>query len=254
MICKVCGKEIPDGSVFCQECGSRIAAPYCINCGQPITPDVKFCPKCGRPTAPRNYNESNQQPAYTPYSPPTYSTTPKKKKKKHPILGTILLIFGILLILGVIAGDPEPQKVGETGTPAIVQPLNNTFSVGDRVELGGVVVTLVNVSESTGGNYMTPESGKVFVICEFNIENNSASDIAVSSLMSFEAYIDDYSTMMDLSATVSSNKPQLDGTVAASKKMNGIIGYSADKGWQELEIRFTPDFWSGSDIIFSYTK
>lgn len=254
MICKVCQKEIPDGSRFCPECGSRTQNINCINCGAEITPEVKFCPGCGRPIAQRNYNESNQQPTYVPYTPPTYSATPKKKKKKHPILGTILLIFGILLILGVIAGDPEPQKVGESGTPAIVQPLNNKFSVGDKVELGGIVVTLENVSESTGGNYMTPEAGKVFIICEFTIENNSASDIAVSSLMCFEAYIDDYSTMMDLSATVSSNKTQLDGTVAAGKKMNGIIGYSADKGWQELEIRFTPDFWSGSDIIFSYTK
>ena len=78
--------------------------------------------------------------------------------------------------------------------------------------------------------------------------------VTVILSVSFEAYIDDYSTMLDLSATVSSNKNQLDGTVAAGKKMNGIIGYAADKGWQELEIRFTPDFWSGSDIIFSYTK
>lgn len=253
MICQVCQKEIPDGTRFCPECGSRTRNINCINCGAEITPTVKFCPGCGRPIAPQSQTPT-YQPAYQPTYHSTYTEPPKKKKKKHPILGTILLIFGILLILGVIAGDPEPQKVGETGTTAIVQPMNNKFSVGDKVELGGIVVTLVNVSESTGGNYMTPEAGKVFIICEFTIENNSASDIAVSSLMCFEAYIDDYSTMMDLSATVSSNKTQLDGTVAAGKKMNGIIGYSADKGWQELEIRFTPDFWSGSDIIFSYTK
>lgn len=253
MICKVCQKEIPDGTKFCPECGSRTQNINCINCGAEITPEVKFCPGCGRPISPQPHAPT-YQPAYQPTYHSTYTEPPKKKKKKHPILGTILLIFGILLILGVIAGDPEPQKVGESGIPAIAQPLNDKFSVGDKVELGGIVVTLVNVTESTGGNYMTPEAGKIFVICEFTIENNSASDITVSSLMSFEAYIDDYSTMLDLGATVSSNKTQLDGTVAAGKKMNGIIGYAADKGWQELEIRFTPDFWSGSDIIFSYTK
>lgn len=253
MICKICGKEIPDGTRFCPECGSRTQNINCINCGAEITPGVKFCPGCGRPINPQS-QAPTYQPAYQPTYHSTYTEPVKKKKKKHPVLGTILLVFGILLILGTLAGDPEPQKVGESGTPAVVQPLNNKFSVGDKVELGGIVVTLENVSESTGGNYMTPEAGKVFIICEFTIENNSASDIAVSSLMCFEAYIDDYSTMMDLSATVSSNKTQLDGTVAAGKKMNGIIGYSADKGWQELEIRFTPDFWSGSDIIFSYTK
>lgn len=249
MICKVCQNEIPDDTKFCPECGARTRNIRCLNCGAELTPEVKFCPGCGRPTSPQP-----QAPAYQPAYHNSAYTEPVKKKKKHPLLAAILLIFGIVMILGAFAGDPEPKKVGESGSPAVVQPLSNKFSVGDKVELGGVVVTLENVSESNGGNYMTPEAGKVFIICEFTIENNSTSDIAVSSIMCFEAYVDDYSTMMDLGAIVSSNKTQLDGTVAAGKKMNGIIGYSADKGWQELEIRFTPDFWSGSDIIFSYTK
>ena len=72
--------------------------------------------------------------------------------------------------------------------------------------------------------------------------------------MSFEAYVDDYSANMDLSAMLVANKNQLDGSVAAGKKMNGVIGYQVDKDWKELEIRFTPSFWSGKDIIFTYAK
>ena len=41
---------------------------------------------------------------------------------------------------------------------------------------------------------MTPSDGKVYVVFEFEIENNSDRDIAVSSMLSFEAYIDDYAT------------------------------------------------------------
>lgn len=117
-----------------------------------------------------------------------------------------------------------------------------------------MIVTLVNVSESTGGNYMTPEDGKVFLLCEFEIENDSDHEIGVSSMLSFSAYVDGYTTNLDLGATVSSDKPQLDGSVAAGKKMNGIVGYSVDQQWSEIEIRFTPDFWSGKEIVFSYSK
>ena len=253
MVCNVCNSNIPDGTKFCPECGNRLYNPKCINCGGELNIDTKFCPNCGRPTKPQGYNYEVPRPASSPYYTPI-NTAPVKKKKKHPILGAIILIFGILLIVGACFGESEPQKVGVAGTPAVVQPIDRKFSVGDRVELNNIVVTLTNVSESNGGNYMTPDAGKVYIICEFNIENNSTNDITVSSLLSFEAYIDDYTTTMDFGATVSSNKAQLDGTVAAGKKMSGIIGYSADKGWQELEIRFTPDFWAGSDIIFTYTK
>ena len=32
--------------------------------------------------------------------------------------------------------------------------------------------------------------------------------------------------------------------------MNGVIGYEVDPDWKEIEIRFTPDFWSGEEIVF----
>lgn len=46
------------------------------------------------------------------------------------------------------------------------------------------------------------------------------------------------------------DKNQLDGTVAPGKKMNGVIGYEVPADWKELEINFTPDFWSNKDISF----
>lgn len=101
---------------------------------------------------------------------------------------------------------------------------------------------------------MTPSDGKVFIVCEFEIENNSDKDISVSSMLSFEAYVDDYSTNMNLSALLSVDKSQLDGSVAAGKKMNGVIGYEADSDWNTIEISFTPDFWTGNEIKFVYSK
>lgn len=156
----------------------------------------------------------------------------------------------------VSGGVPSQQQMQESSpvqeeTP---EPEKGACTVGDAVTLNDVVVTLVDVSENTGGNYMTPEEGKVFVLCEFNIENNSGKDLAVSSIMSFEAYVDDYSTAMSLSAMLSSGKSQLDGSIAAGKKMNGVIGYEVDEGWETIEIAFTPDVFFGEKATFVYTK
>ena len=199
----------------------------CKTCGAQIAKSAKHCPNCGA---------------------------------KRPIVGKVIgIILGVLLIIGVAAaiggGNDNPQKVGENTPPSdtgsTTQTKDEVFSVGDQVSLNDIIVTLVNVSENSGGNYMTPSDGKVYVVCEFEIENNSDRDIAVSSILSFEAYIDDYATGMNLSAMLSTDKPQLDGTVAAGKKMNGVIGYEADPGWSDIEIRFTPNFWSGKEIIFT---
>lgn len=204
----------------------------CKTCGEEIAKSAKVCPKCGA------------------------------KQKKHTVLGIILVIFGVLLIAIAIGenGDDWPKKVGDS-TPTQKQDAQNsatleetTFGVGEQVDLNDVVVTLKSVTESAGSQFNKPSDGNTFILCEFTIENNSNKDLGISSIMCFEAYVDDFSTSMSLSATIDSDKGQLDGSVAAGKKMNGAIGYEAPENWKEIEIRFTPDFWSGKDITFVYSK
>lgn len=69
-----------------------------------------------------------------------------------------------------------------------------------------------------------------------------------------ETAVDDYSTNLSISATIATDKTQLDGAVAAGKKMTGVVGYEVPKDWEEIEIRFTPDFWSGNEIEFIANK
>lgn len=216
----------------------------CKTCGERIAKSAKRCPHCGS----------------------------KQGGGIGKIIGIIVLVFLVLGIIGSLGDDDEPKRVDapsanssgsaapasgtaqQDDTEQAVEPEKTSFGVGEAVSLNDVVVTLVGVTESAGANYMEAPDGKVFLICEFQIENNSDKDIAVSSMLSFEAYIDDYSTTIDLSAIVSADKPQLDGSIAAGKKMNGIVGYEADENWSEIEVRFTPDFWSSKEIVFTASK
>lgn len=102
----------------------------------------------------------------------------------------------------------------------------------------------IKVEESEGESFLQPTDGNVFVSCEFEIVNNSSKEINVSSLISFEAYCNDYSTSVSLSAlSAFSDKNQLDGTVAPGKKMNGIVAYEVPADWSKLEIEYSPSFW-----------
>lgn len=205
----------------------------CKSCGAEVAKSAKACPQCGA-----------------------------KQHQGVNVLCGIIIIVTILICIGILSGgDDTPKRVNNRdnqgqGEPSeSVEPEKTSFGVGESVELKDVIVTLDAVTESKGSQFNKPSSGNVFVLCEFTIENNSSSDVGVSSLVSFEAYADDFSVNMSLGAIMEKgNKAQLDGTVAPGKKMNGVIGYEVPKDYENLEIRFTPNFWSGKDIKFVYRK
>ena len=48
--CPNCGHVNPEGTGFCQECGTKLGAPskaFCGQCGQENPPGTKFCGSCG---------------------------------------------------------------------------------------------------------------------------------------------------------------------------------------------------------------
>lgn len=204
----------------------------CKVCGAEIAKNAKTCPHCGA-----------------------------KLKKGHPVLIGVLALVFIVVIIAAFADDDEPKKVENSDLTAEETETTqhqteqkedkNVFYVGETAELKDVEVTFVGVTENYGSTYNTPSDGNVFVLCEFDIANNSDKEISVSSMLSFDAYCDSYTCTFSLGALMAKgNKNQLDGTVAAGKKFNGVVGYEVPENWQELEISFTPDFWGGKDITF----
>ena len=205
----------------------------CKACGQQIAKSAKKCPHCGA-----------------------------KNKKGFPVwLGIVVAIILIAIIAS--AGNDEPKKVGDVSTPTIsdtepkepTKAEKTTFGVGEIAELKDVKVALIGVTESNGSQFNSPAEGKVFVLCEFEITNNSQADVAISSILSFKGYCDDYTCEYSLGALMAKgDKNQLDGTVAPGKKMRGVVGYKVPTDWKELEVQFTPDFWTGKEIVFTATN
>ena len=164
-----------------------------------------------------------------------------------------------MIIIATNAGsDSKPKKVGDdksASSGSSDSEEKDVFTKGEIAEMNGVQVTLKDYEESNGTEFLTPDDGNVFVIVTFEIANNSDSEISVSSIASFEAYVDDYSVSTSISAeSVKDGVGILDGTVAAGKKMSGIIGYEVPKDWKNMEISFTDNVWSDSAFKFEINK
>lgn len=196
-----------------------------------------------------------------------------KEKKKGSCLKTILIVIAVIVVLGVIGSifgeEEKPEKVADVNTDTQTEePSNETetepeedseeqtvFKQGEVAEMNDVQVTLMGYEESTGSEFNTPAEGNVFVLANFEIANNSDSELSISSALSFEAYADDYALNYSFGALMEkTDSTQLDGTIAPGKKMNGWIGYEVPADWSNIEIHFTDNVWSSNKFVFEITK
>lgn len=226
----------------------------CPECGKEVSSGAASCPNCGHPISPQKQ---------------IVKETVVKEKKKRGCLSTILFVVIIIAVIGIFATNGNNNKVKDSTTASNKVPdkqqdvsqkdteQKTKFTVGETAEQKDVQVTLLNVTESSGSEYVKPDNGNIFLLCEFEISNNSDKDITVSSIANFEAYCDDYSVNQDiigLQAPEAQGKGQLDGSVASGKKMKGIIAYQVSSDYKNFEISVAPDFWSSKDIKFIITK
>lgn len=193
-----------------------------------------------------------------------------KEKKKGGCLKVVLIVIAVIVVLAIIGSifgkEDTPSQVSETNSSSEDQSSSETeetketedktvFTVGETAEMNDVQVTFVNYEESAGSEYNTPTEGNVFVLANFEIVNNSDSEISVSSMMSFESYADDYALNYSVSALLEkSDSTQLDGTIAPGKKLNGWIGYEVPADWSNIEIHFTDNVWSDNKFVFEINK
>ena len=187
-------------------------------------------------------------------------------KRQGGTLKYILIAVAVFIVMGVVVAgfgkDDGPKKVNtnnsvedDTKNDATTEEnKKDTFTVGETAEMQDIQVTLSNYEESEGSNFYKPSEGKVFVLAEFEIANNSDKDLAISSLLSFKAYADDYSLNYSVAAMIDKSDSTLDGSVAAGKKMKGWIGYEVNADWGKVEIEFSPEVWKSKKFKFLIEK
>ena len=115
---------------------------YCRECGKQIPDDSRFCPECGKPVSVRPKAEPAPapNPAPAPAPAPTPAPTPKKKKKTGLVIGLIAggvvllaaIAVAVLFFLGIIGGG----KGGAAKSPeAAAQNYAAALAEGDMARV-----------------------------------------------------------------------------------------------------------------------
>ena len=118
MICRHCGAQIPDDSVFCANCGNmvenedvptRVQSGYCPNCGAPTYEDSMVCEMCGQRLD--AYDDAGEvydayevrQPQYEQPRTMNYADREVKKSGSNSTLIVVIVVIIVALAAGIAA-------------------------------------------------------------------------------------------------------------------------------------------------------
>ena len=153
------------------------------------------------------------------------------------------------------------RNVSEGDTLSSEQTEDSTTATGDSLlgseTINDITISLIRTVESAGSDLTSPSEGNVFYICEFEVINDSVNDITINSLSCLEAFCGDYSVSEDISGLLLpevEGKNSLDGTISAGQSFTGVVTYQIPADYDQMQFRFTPDFWDGETAAFTVPK
>ena len=154
----------------------------------------------------------------------------------------------VILVIAALGSGGSAKKTGtvngeENNSQSASQ---DSFSVGDIVETKNARISFISAEEYVSDNqFIQPKEGNVFYRMEFEFENISSSDIALSSLLDWECYADTYA--VDQSYL---QDDQLNATLSPGKKAKGAVYFEIPQNAQSIELNYKTDLWSDGKVIF----
>lgn len=165
----------------------------------------------------------------------------------------IVLAIGATASRGMKELDKAVDKISTNNTPSKDDKKKNEpkiFNVGDVVELKNFRIAVNKVYNVPGNNFAKPKDGNEFVAVDCTVENISDKEQTVSSALMFKVVDKDgraceYSIM----GLTAAKAGQMDGQVAAGRKLTGVYVVEVPKGTTGLELEFNSSLFTGGQVI-----
>lgn len=173
---------------------------------------------------------------------------------------TLMAVIGVAVSIGACNGNGESVKtvvednVSATTEEKTAKSKDDVFGLNETAEFNSIKITALDMKESKGKQFFEAEEGKVFVGVKFEIENISDEPQNMSSLLLFDAYVDDVKCDYSLSAAVTFDEGTLDGELASGKKLVGWYPVEVSSDWQKLELEVKPNWLSNNSAKFAFAK
>ena len=152
----------------------------------------------------------------------------------------------------VSAATVAPVPVStSTKTVALPPAQPSQFKVGDTAILGTLAITVNNVTYPQPTDMFKPNNGNKFLVVDVTIQNNGSTDYDISSMLNF--YVKDVTGQKypeDMLASSASNGTPPDGSISASDKLRGQVGFQIPVAATGLTFVFDDSILGNGKVTF----
>lgn len=169
--------------------------------------------------------------------------------------GIALLVIIVIGVIGSMGSDSK--KVGsssgtnETSNTA-KQPTQETYKIGDKIQMGDVILTVNKVETSQGAQYTKPSEGNQWIDVNMTIENTGSSQQYITT-MGQMFVIDSDNNQYQVAVTgkrlENAGSLGMDGALVAKAKKTDWVGFEVPKTAKGLKFQYNASFFSNKNII-----
>lgn len=138
--------------------------------------------------------------------------------------------------------EPPAELAGETK--------QQSFKVGDVVEIGSLVLTVNGVTSPAGTDFAKPEAGHKFLVVDVTVENKGTEAAAVSTMLQMSVKDETGQVYkVDLMAQTASGGTSPDGELAPGEKIRGQVGFQTPQTAAGLVFVFDADVFGAGKVF-----
>ena len=164
----------------------------------------------------------------------------------------IVVVFIVIVVILVVAlsGDDEAEVVttgptatlakGETPLPDEELDVLN-LRIGDTARIGDAQVTVHGFRTSTGGEFLSPDAGNIWVIVDATVLNTGDDAYNISSLLQ-TALRDSEGREYSVTIAATDLQGQLDGSIPPGDILRGETAFEAPEAAAGLQFVFSQAF------------
>ncbi len=172
------------------------------------------------------------------------------------IIKWILIGLVVIIVIGAIGGKgSSSQKVGTNSTT----PTDNTaktaqettYKIGDKIQMGNIILSVNKLETSTGGQYTKPAEGNKWIDLNLTIENTGSSQEYVTTMgqmFILDAENNQYQVAVTAKRLQNPGSLGLDGALIAKAKKTDWVGFEVPKTAKGLKFQYNASFYSNKNI------
>ncbi len=161
----------------------------------------------------------------------------------------------VIIVIGAIGGKSNTsQKVGTTTNPASNTPEQTavqSYKIGDKIQMGNIILSVNKTETSTGGQYTKPAEGNKWIDLNLTIENTGSSQEYITTMgqmFILDAENNQYQVAVTAKRLQNPGSLGLDGALIAKAKKTDWVGFEVPKTAKGLKFQYNASFYSNKNI------